>query len=169
MSKIGRWARAQQGAADLVAGLNDQDSFSLLALGSKNVWAIQDVPVKTSRERCRQEIQKLKPQLDTKDTPLYEAVAAAHDHLVKTSSPETTAAIVVLSNAEDLTGKLSFNDLLEKLKTAGDKGIPVYTIAFGTEAGQKVLAEIAAASGGKTFEGKQGTIRNVFKEISTNF
>jgi Ca-activated chloride channel family protein len=169
MAQGRRLVSAQAGAADLLAGLNDQDSFSLLALGSKPVWAIQDVPVKTNRERCLQEIRKLKPQLDTKDPPLYDAVAAAHDHLAKNSSPETMAAIIVLSDAEDLTRKVSLNDLLEKLKAGGQKEIPVYTIAYGAEAGRKVLAEIGAASGGKSFKGKLGTIRNVFKEISTNF
>ena len=169
MSQGKRLPRAKRGASDLIALLADQDSVSLVGMSDKPGWIIKDLSLTTGRDRIHQAIWDIKPETESADTALYDTIGQAYDYLEKTPRQGTQRIIIVLSVAEDIEGKLSREDLLEKVRAPGEQMIPVFTIAYGGEAGQKVLKKISDVSQGRCFQGRPETIRAVFREIGAHF
>jgi Ca-activated chloride channel homolog len=65
---------------------------------------------------------------------------------------------------------MSLPDLLSKIKVDNETHtIRVFTIAYGHDANQDVLKQIADATQAKSYVGTPQNIRSVFKDISTFF
>ncbi|MDH4116686.1 MAG: VWA domain-containing protein [Acidimicrobiia bacterium] len=112
-------------------------------------------------------------------TAVGEAVFASLDQLRLSGPPEgVPAAIVVLSDGETTMGR----EDAEAAAAAAQAGVPVYTIAFGTEAGeiafegetipvpvnQGALADVAAATGGSFFEAaSESELAGVFDSLES--
>lgn len=112
-------------------------------------------------------------------TAVGEAVYSSLELIDVAAPPEgAPATIVVLSDGETTMGRPDE----EAAAAAATKGIPVYTIAFGTSAGevtfegetipvpvnQGALADVAAATGGTFFEAAdEGELRSVFDAVES--
>jgi Ca-activated chloride channel family protein len=105
-------------------------------------------------------------------TSLYDAVSAAHDALEANGDPKHIRAIVVLSDGQDHDSAMGLDELLSKLGSTGEESgnaIKVFTIAFGSDADQSVLKQIADISGGKQYAADPSSITKIYADIATFF
>jgi Ca-activated chloride channel family protein len=75
--------------------------------------------------------------------------------------------IVVLSDGLNTVGSLSRDGMLQCLPSGEEvEGIKVFTIAYGSDADEALLAEIAARTNGKAFTADPATIEQIYLAIS---
>lgn len=112
-------------------------------------------------------------------TAVGEAIFASLEQIELSSPPDgVPAAIVVLSDGETTMGRPDS----EAAAAAVDAGIPVYTIAFGTQSGtvtldgeiipvpvnEGALEDVASVTGGTFFEaGTEAELRSVFDSLES--
>jgi Ca-activated chloride channel family protein len=82
-----------------------------------------------------------------------------------TTNPDTFTSIVLMTDGEnrDGTSFQQFKDYYNSLP-ADAKKIPVFVIVFG-EGNPKELQQVAAMTGGKTFDARNSDLNSVFREI----
>jgi Ca-activated chloride channel homolog len=105
-------------------------------------------------------------------TSLYDATDRGVHDVAALGDDSRINAVVVLTDGEDTTSKLTLRKLLAKLDARAkseERPIRIFTIAYGVEADQKVLERIATASGGKAFVGDPKQIEKVYLQISSFF
>jgi Ca-activated chloride channel family protein len=160
---------ARAAALQLAGDLGDDDVFSLLPFSNHPVWALQNVVMKTGREDAKAKIGSI---YASGGTALYDAIDQAYQaHL---QSPDQDAdkisAIVVLTDGADTDSSLGLEQLLQRIHFDNERHtIRVFTIAYGSDAKKDVLRQIADTTQAKFYEGNQGNIRQVLREIATFF
>jgi Ca-activated chloride channel homolog len=105
-------------------------------------------------------------------TALYDAISLAYDQMMadQALNEKKIAAIIVLIDGEDTDSKMSLADLIRKIKVDNETHtIRVFTIAYGHDANQDILKQIADATQAKSYAGTPQNVRTVFKDISTFF
>jgi Ca-activated chloride channel family protein len=108
-------------------------------------------------------------------TPLYDAIGNAYDYMVKNAQPGRINAIVVLSDGEDTDSETSLDSLLVKINQSAKEGtaetpVRIFTIVYSDDADKSVLARIAKASGGQSFDASDPErIDAVFASVINNF
>lgn len=167
MEEEGKMAAARAGAEQLVALLDDQDTFSLLPFNDEMAWAVQDAPMAAARASTVGTIRGL---FADGGTALYDAVDMAYEDLARGRDRGRISAIVVLSDGEDKDSDLKLRELLDRIRADSEGGgARVFTIGYGNGARKDVLESIAEATKGRFYEGTPTNIRTVFREISTFF
>lgn len=167
MDDEGKMEAARGGAEQLLTLLDDRDSFSLLTFNDNTRWVLQDQPLAQGRDGAVQSVRGLFAE---GGTALYDAIGQAYDDLVQRRDRGRIAAIVVLSDGEDRNSSTTLDELLRKVRSGReDRGIPVFTIAYGSDAKQDILKTIAEATRARSYKGDPANIRTVFREISTFF
>lgn len=168
MQEQAKFVYARQGAADLVTLLGDADALSLLPFSTRPVWAFQDLPMSGGRQQALGRVGGLMPE---GGTALYDATAAAYEHLLANPRPGMISAVVVLTDGIDSGQGMSLDALLAKIAATPEQraGVRVFTIAYGADAKLDVLSRISGATKAKSYKGDPQTIRAVFKEIATFF
>lgn len=106
-------------------------------------------------------------------TILYDTVCLAIEKANELRAADRAAGeqrlygVVVLSDGQDTGSDLTMNDMFNCLPTGEDvEGIKVYTIAYGTDADQNVLVQIANKTNGRKFDSDPDTIEDVYVSIS---
>ena len=162
-----RFTAAQEAARNFVAEVDDGVEVGLLSFsGTVNV----EVDPTLDRAAMDRGIDNLEL---AESTAIGEALASGTRLLVNSADPdadpdEAPGVIVLLSDGETTVGRPTE----EGAQDAADAGIPVYTIAFGTDGGQIVdpvsgdivpvpvrpedLALVADTTGGEAFEARTG-------------
>ncbi|HEX3126379.1 MAG TPA: VWA domain-containing protein [Thermoanaerobaculia bacterium] len=167
MQDDGKIDAARVGAEQLLTLLDDRDSFSLLAFNDDPRWILQDQPLAQGRAGA---IESVRGLIADGGTALYDAIGQAYDDLLQRRDRGRIAAIVVLSDGEDRDSRTKLDELLSKISAGSeDRGIRVFTIAYGKDAKQDILKTIAEATRARSYEGNPANIRTVFREISTFF
>jgi len=101
-----------------------------------------------------------------------DATAEGYNEVSRLHDDSRINAVVVLTDGEDNQSNQTATELARKLQQqARSEGLSVrvYTIAYGQEANRAELQEIAAASGGKGYEGDTSDIESVYRSISSFF
>lgn len=157
---------AKSGAGQLVDLLGDDDRVSLLAFSDHLHWLAQGLQLATDRPRAHAAIDAL--HIDGM-TSLYDAIAEAGSYLTAHPSPDMITAMVVLSDGEDTSSKLTYPALQQQLRGAAGDAVRVFTIGYGPDAKQDLLKEIAETTKAMSYEGSRETVREVFKKASAFF
>jgi len=167
MKEQNRMENAKSGAAELLAMLGDEDTFSLLTFNDKLTWVQQGAKLKDQRARAGGYIKSLFPG---GGTALYDAVADAWRKLEASSERDKISAIVVLTDGADTDSKLKLESLIALFGSNVERsGTRIFTIGYGGTAKAEILKAIADATNAKFYEGKAENIRQIFKEIATFF
>jgi Ca-activated chloride channel family protein len=169
MNDDGKIQNAKAGALEFLDLLGDADTFSLIPFNTRIYPAGQNLLLKDHRAKIQQTVSSLYAD---GGTALYDSIGLAYDRLMadRRLNEKKIAAIVVLTDGEDTDSKMSLNDLLKKIRFDNETHtIHVFTIAYGHDANQDVLKQIAAATQATSYAGTPENIRTVFKDISTFF
>ncbi len=105
------------------------------------------------------------------NTALLDGVAAAYERLQQLDDPSRINAIVVMTDGKENASALSLKQLVTRLQTGNQRGVPVtiFAIAYGDDADMEVLQAMSNATGGQTLVGSEETIRKLYKILSTYF
>jgi Ca-activated chloride channel family protein len=173
-----RFVAAQEAARDFVAEVDDGVEVGLVSFsGTVNV----EIDPTLDRAAMDRGIDNLEL---AESTAIGEALAGATRLLVNSADPDADpdqapGVIVLLSDGETTVGRPTE----EGAQDAAEAGIPVYTIAFGTEGGQIVdpasgdvvpvpvrpedLALVAETTGGEAFEARTGDeLASAYEQIA---
>ncbi|HEX2809618.1 MAG TPA: substrate-binding and VWA domain-containing protein, partial [Kineosporiaceae bacterium] len=87
------------------------------------------------------------------NTGLYNTIFAAYRTVLARYQDDRINAVVILTDGKnDAVGGLDLKGLLDGIATAsGGRAVRIFTIAYGPDADQSVLAQIAHATGGATY------------------
>jgi Ca-activated chloride channel family protein len=100
-------------------------------------------------------------------TAIYSALDAAYDAAldIAASDPDAVTSIVLMTDGENNAG-LPPEEFIDRMANRPDSenDIRIFTIRFG-EADPGELQQIADITGGKVFDGRTGSLSQVFKEI----
>ena len=102
------------------------------------------------------------------DTSLYDAIGRSSEILAEDNSAETANALVVLTDGQDTSSyNYSFGSRL--FSQASANSTTVFTIAYGRDADDSVLAELATQAQGNFFQGDEASIGEIYDEMSAAF
>jgi Ca-activated chloride channel homolog len=98
-------------------------------------------------------------------TAIYSGLARAYDVAKGEVSPDAYVSIVLLTDGENNSGLDPDEFLAEESGYPPDlKAVRVFSVLFG-EANPQALKQVADATGGQVFDGRNGDLATVFKEI----
>jgi Ca-activated chloride channel family protein len=101
-------------------------------------------------------------------TALYDAIGDAATVIADTNSPQTSNAMVVLTDGLDTkSSRYRFNQDLIEMAAANDT--TVFTIAYGNDADEDLLAELALQAHGNFYLGDEASIAAIYEEMSAAF
>jgi ABC-type Fe3+ transport system substrate-binding protein len=118
----------------------------------------------------RRTLQRLAPQIrpvGTDAAGLYDSILAGYRHVRSTWKPDKFNAVLVFTDGSNKGGKLSLQQLLERLRAESDPQHPlqVIIVAFGPDVDLAPMQQIARVTNGSTYSATDpGQIVNVFME-----
>ena len=161
-SKIGS---ARDAAIQFVEQMGDDDLLTLITFSDEPVFVVHHAQVGAARGQA---IQALKALVAHGDTALYDAIGDGASVIENTQALETSNAMVVLTDGLDTNShRYAFNQALIDLAAAN--GTTVFTIAYGSDADEDLLARLALEANGNFYLGDEASIAAIYEEMSAAF
>jgi Ca-activated chloride channel family protein len=160
----GKIDNMKEAAIQFVEQMGDEDTLSLIEFYSESSLLVNRARVGTDRERIIQIIANME---SGGDTTLFDAIADGAAVIAATTSPEASNAMVVLTDGKDTASKRQFDDSL--LATAAANGTTVFTIAYGNDADEFILSQLASRGNGNFYQGDEASIAAIYEEMSAAF
>jgi Ca-activated chloride channel family protein len=165
-----RLTRAKQGLSAFLAQVAPQDRVGLTAFSDTIRPLVPLGSMAKNGARLRQIVAGVNADGGTR---IYDVTAAAVQQVAQVADKSRINAVVLLTDGEDTDSSRSAEDVVRELDGQGDSArrVRVFTIAYssGAAGAADVLAKIAAASGGKSYEGTTSDIESVYRSISSFF
>lgn len=102
------------------------------------------------------------------NTALIDGVWVALNDLLLISDAEAINAVVVMTDGQENDSRYRLGDL-EQMLTSSNLPIVVFTIAFGRDADEGIMREIARIGGGQFYRADDADIEELYRIISTYF
>jgi Ca-activated chloride channel homolog len=171
MADEDRLENAKDGLRTFLSETAPQDRVGLTIFSDQIKPLIPIGPFKENRPQLEQTIGRLIPE---GGTAVYDATSAGFEAVRDLAGRDTSRinAVVVLTDGEDTDSSTSVDALLADLDQGDSENrVRVFTIAYsaGAAGAAEALEKIAAASGGKSYEGNTKDIRTVYRSISSFF
>jgi Ca-activated chloride channel family protein len=160
-------ASVRTAAIDFIEAMGDGDFVSILVFsgGTRVTSLVYGSQVGESRQQIVQAIGGLQA---AGATPLYDSIGEAARIIAETNSSSTSNAMVVLTDGMDTSSEnFSFGQQLIDQATANDTTI--YTIAFGDDADEQILQDLAWRANGNFYLGDQANISEIYGDMSVIF
>ncbi|MGH2538206.1 MAG: VWA domain-containing protein [Candidatus Promineifilaceae bacterium] len=156
---------AREAAAEFVRQMGDEDYLSLVAFNHELFLLSDRQQVGPARDQLVATIEGLEAG---GDTFLYDAIGYGSELIAQAGLPDAANALVILSDGED-TGseRHSFNQELIDLAAGNDTA--VFVIAYGDDADEEDLSDIALGANGNFFLGDEASIAAIYEDMSAAF
>lgn len=152
-------------AAQFIGQMGENDYLTIMPFANRPVVWMDHAVVSQNEEEAIRLIQSL--QADG-GTALYDAIGFASEQIAATNSPETANVIIVLTDGNDTESfRYRFNNQLIDQVTANNT--TVFTVAYGRDADEGLLEELAFAANGKAYLGDEASIASIYEEMSLAF
>jgi Ca-activated chloride channel family protein len=148
--------------------LGDRDRLEILTFN----YEIHELTPLTELGDKRADVQRrVSGIIEEGDTRLYDAVLKAYQDLNEFGDPDHIRAIVVLSDGQDTASGNALDTVLATIGSHSESGdaTKVFSIAYGADADEDVLKNIAEITGGREYFGEPDTIQEIYKAIATFF
>jgi Ca-activated chloride channel homolog len=169
MSEEARLPQAKRGLRDFLALLSPADRVGLMRFSSR-VHPI--APIRTVKGARPELLRQVRALVADGDTALYDAANRGIAAVRALGDRSRINAVVLLTDGNDTASRTQLNEILAPLRAHSENEgvtVRVFTIAYGENANESLLDDIANASGGKPFGGDPGQIRTVYKTIASFF
>jgi Ca-activated chloride channel homolog len=104
------------------------------------------------------------------NTALVDGVWMAYTELLTNGNPESINAIVVMTDGQENSSRQSLSALQRRIQQEqGTQPIVIFTIAFGSDADEKLMRQMAEIGGGQFRRADETDIEDLYKIISTYF
>lgn len=154
----------RQSAVQFIEQMGEDDYLSIISFSSMPQALIKYERVGDSRETMIETVLALEAQ---GDTSLYDAIADGANLLRNTATPDTTSALVLLTDGLDTSSFRHTQD--SAAQTLAETDATVFTIAFGNDADENLLENIALRANGNFFRGDEASIASIYEEMSAAF
>jgi Ca-activated chloride channel family protein len=164
-TKLTRTKEALQAFVDQIKG--DRDEVGLIEFGS-DIKLFE--PLRPLDDNNRQELIQQIGNMESKgETAMIDAIWEAYGDLQETEDTEAINAIVVMTDGRENNSFYTESDLRRRFE--GEQTVPVvvFTIAFGSDADDALLQEIADIGNGQFRRAGETDIKELYKIISTYF
>ena len=102
-------------------------------------------------------------------TALIDAVYNAANDLLAQNDNEAINALVVMTDGQENESTYTLNDLNDLLQSHPNQRLVIFTIAFGSDADETLLQEMAKIGNGQFRRASETDIEELYKVISTYF
>jgi Ca-activated chloride channel family protein len=103
------------------------------------------------------------------NTALVDGVWEAYTRLTTEGNQEAINAIVVMTDGQENSSRQSLSTLQRRVQQEQGKQIVIFTIAFGSDADEKLMRSMAEMGGGQYRRADETDIEDLYKIISTYF
>jgi Ca-activated chloride channel homolog len=161
--------QARAGLHQFLTQTSPNDRVGLIKFSSHITQLVPIAPMSANRSILNSAIDHIFPEDQTR---LYDAVAAGVNAVAALKDTSRINAVVLLTDGLDNQSSLSLSDLVGQLRaqTQSEAGqIRVFDIAYGSDADQQGLKQIADATGGKAFTADPTNVQTVYQSISSFF
>lgn len=157
--------RVKEAAIQFVEQMGGEDYLTLIAFSSTPEILAYQEPLASSRANLIGMIGGLEAN---GDTTLYDAIGEAATIIAQTNSPETSNAMVILTDGMDTASEYyQFDQVL--FETAVANNTTIFAIAYGDDADEKLLADLASRTNGNLYLGDEASIAAIYEEMSAAF
>jgi Ca-activated chloride channel homolog len=154
----------REAAIQFVQQMGDDDYLSIITFATQPSPVVKYQRVGEAREQIVDAIRQLNAQ---GDTALYDAIGDGASLLRDTQRSDTTNALVVLTDGLDTYSyRYDQNSAVSALAPVA---ATVFTIAYGSDADETLLEELAIAANGNYFRGDEASIAAIYDEMSAAF
>jgi Ca-activated chloride channel homolog len=161
--------QARAGLHQFLTQASPNDRVGLIKFSSHITQLVPIAAMSTNRATLNSAIDHIFPEDQTR---LYDAVAAGVNSVAALKDTSRINAVVLLTDGLDNQSSLSLSDLVGQLRTQSQSEagqIRVFDIAYGSDADQHGLQQIADATGGKEFSADPTNVQTVYQSISSFF
>jgi Ca-activated chloride channel homolog len=152
-------------AAEFVRHMTDDDYLTVITFDTDPNVLVYHEQVGPAREQIIGSIRGLEA---AGWTALYDAIGDGAGVIAETQSAETTNVLVILTDGMDTRStRYSLNQELIDLATANDT--TVFTIAYGSDADEALMADLARRANGNYYKGDEANIAAIYEEMSAAF
>lgn len=164
-SKLERTRAALRAFVDQIQG--DRDQIGLVEFGS-GIKHFE--PLRTMNDGGRVQMTGLIDNMQAEGyTALLDAVWEAHQDLQTVNDQEAINAIVVMTDGQENDSVYGMNDLQRAFQDEQQVPVVVFTIAFGEDADDGLLQELARIGNGQFRRADETDIEELYQIISTYF
>lgn len=161
---------AKKGAAQFIREMQKQDEIAVIAFSDRLNLLKPLSKVSDVGEGLAQQVEGL---FANGGTSLYDSALSALDTIEKhkkDAKEPRLYGVVVLSDGKDTSSKAKLSDILDRLPaTEAAEGTRIFTVAYGAEADEDLLKQIATRSNALYLKGDAGNIDKIYHQISAYF
>ncbi|MBK8985019.1 MAG: VWA domain-containing protein [Chloroflexi bacterium] len=155
----------REAAVQFVAQMGDDDHLTIIAFSTEPYLLVEGMQVGEARVKLTNTIRDLNA---SGDTTLFDAIGDGATSIARTNDPALTNAMVVLSDGQDTRSyRYRFNQDLIDYATGSDTTI--FTIAYGSDADEGVLGQLAISGNGNFYRGDEASIAAIYEAMSAAF
>jgi Ca-activated chloride channel family protein len=160
-------AQVQEAATEFIETMGEGDYLSLVVFDQEAgvVTLMNHAPISSSRQRAVSLVQSLTA---SGATPLYDSIGISAEIIASSTSSQTSNALVVLTDGVD-TSSYHYNLDENLANLAMGNQTSIFTIAFGKDADEDMLSELAFLTNGNFYQGDQTNISQIYQEMSVIF
>jgi Ca-activated chloride channel family protein len=163
--KIARTREALAAFVQQIQGDRDRLGVVEFASGTKNF-----LPLRTLDDSNRRDTLEVIDQMEAfGGTALVDAVYAAVNDIIAQDDNSAINAIVVMTDGQENESYYRLRDLEILLEQAGETRPVIFTIAFGNDADEDLLEEMARIGQGQFRRADETDIEELYRLISTYF
>lgn len=154
-----------ESAAQFVRHMGEDDYLTIITFSTYPEVLIYHERVGPARNEIIAAIEALRAM---GYTALYDAIGEGAEVIAATTSPDTTNVMVILTDGMDTSSNLyRFDEQLFEIATANDT--TVFTIAYGSDADESLMQEMALRGNGNYYLGDEANIAAIYEEMSAAF
>lgn len=153
-----------QAAVQFVEQMGDDDTISLIAFSTEPALIVERARIGDSRQKVINAIRSLGAE---GDTTLFDAIGDGAEVLSRSASVDATNVMVVLTDGQDTRSYRYTAGSAAEAALATDA--TVFTIAYGNDADENTLANLARNANGNFYQGDEASIAAIYEEMSAAF
>ncbi|RMD47579.1 MAG: VWA domain-containing protein, partial [Candidatus Thermofonsia bacterium] len=154
----------KEAAVQFVEQMGDDDTITVITFSTAPSILVPPTHVGEARSKIINAIQGINA---SGDTALFDAIAQGAAVLNGAQRTDATNVIVVLTDGVDTSSVRPFNDQL--IQEATQNNTTIFTIAYGGDADEDVLQNLAFMANGNYYLGDAASIAAIYDEMSAAF
>jgi Ca-activated chloride channel family protein len=153
-------------AVQFVEQMGDEDFITLITFASTPVVPIYHQQLGPARQQV---VETIKTIQANGDTALYDAISDGASFIENTTSSQTSNTMIILSDGQDTSSRRYRQLTGELLQSALANETTIFTIAYGEDADEDVMAQLASQGNGNFYKGNEANIAAIYQEMSAAF
>ncbi len=155
----------KEAAAQFVEQMGDEDTISIVEFYTQSDLLVDQAQVGPNRKQIVEIIGNME---SGGETTLFDAIGDGSAIVASSISPESSNAMIILTDGQDTSSeRFEFDDNL--IATASANDTTVFTVAYGNDADEDLLATLASRGNGNFYQGDVASIATIYEEMSAAF